>query len=482
MEQVENWIFGVNGGGGLLGEGGLERTVNSLVWGVPAMVLILGVGLVVSALCGFPQVTRLGDILRAILGKTRGRREKRAGAVSPFKAMCTALAASIGTGNIAGVSGAIAIGGPGAVFWMWVSALVGMGTKYCEVVLAVRYRQRNDQGDWVGGPMYYIQNGLGWRRLARVFALFGGIAAFGIGNMTQVNTVAGAINEAVACFVDTTARQRVLIALVVGVACAVVLLVVLIGGIQRLGDVCALLVPVMAVVYVAAALVVIARNIDAVPEALYAIFAGAFSPQAVAGGAVGATVRTVITKGVGRGIFSNEAGMGSAPIAHAAADVEDPVEQGFYGVFEVFMDTIVLCTVTALVILVGLGTDGVPYGVDTGAALAIAAFQSVFAGALPVVIVAVCLTFFALPTMLTWGLYGTRCFEFLFGSGVRRIYQFVFAMFVVVGATIRLELAWNIAETLNGLMALPNLVAILALSPVAAQLTKRHFQRPRLRQ
>ena len=463
----------------LLGDGGIERTINGIVWGIPAMVLILGAGLLLSCLCKFPQFTRLGYIMKNTLGKALKKSDgpSKAGAVSPFKAMCTALAASIGTGNIAGVSGAIAIGGPGAVFWMWISALVGMCTKYSEVTLAVKYRERNSQGDWVGGPMYYIKNGLGqkWTWLAVIFALFGGLASFGIGNMTQVNTIASTVNEAISGFVSTSESQQGMIALAVGVVCAVIVFIVLVGGIQRIGDVCALLVPVMAIIYVIASLIVIFVNITAVPAAFSAIFVGAFNPKAVAGGVAGATIKTAITKGVGRGIFSNEAGLGSAPIAHAAADVEDPVEQGIYGVFEVFMDTIVVCTMTSMVVLLGVGVNNIEYGVDKGAALTIEGFKSVFGGTIPAVVVAICLTLFALSTMLTWGLYGTRCFEFLFGSKAVKIYQLVFVVFVVVGATMELQVAWNIADTLNGLMAIPNLIAVLVLCPVVAKLTKEHF-------
>ena len=271
------------------------------------------------------------------------------------------------------------------------------------------------------------------------------------------------------------ARSKKILYTVIGIVCAVIVFVVLVGGIQRIGDVCALLVPVMAIIYVLASLCVIIFNITAIPHAFAAIFKGAFAPASVAGGLAGVGIRKAITKGVGRGIFSNEAGLGSAPIAHAAADVEDPVSQGIYGVFEVFMDTIVVCTMTAMVVLLGVGVDNIPYGVDQGAALTIAGFRSVFGGVLPGVIVALCLSLFALSTVLTWGLYGTRCFEFLFGNKAGKVYQVIFAIFVVVGATMELEIAWHIADTLNGLMALPNLVAVIALSPVVARLTKEHF-------
>ena len=297
--------------------------LNGIVWGIPMMILIMGVGLYLNIRCGAPQFSKFGHIMKNTLGKALQKTEVSEGSVSPFKAMCTALAASIGTGNIAGVSGAIAIGGPGAVFWMWCSALVGMCTKYAEVTLAIKYRERNEDGDWVGGPMYYIRNGLGkkWNCLAVVFALFGGLAAFGIGNMTQINTIASTINTAIAGFVPTTDSQKQIIALVIGVIGCVLAFIVLLGGIERIADVCALLVPVMAIIYILAALVVIFVNIGEVPRAFSAIFVGAFNPSAVAGGLAGVGIKTAITKGVGRGIFSNEAGLGSAPIAHAAADV-----------------------------------------------------------------------------------------------------------------------------------------------------------------
>ncbi len=458
----------------------VNKTINDIVWGMPVMILIFGTGVLSSVMCGFPQFTRFGRVMGSTFGALKRTKSKH-GSVSPFKAMCTALAASMGTGNIAGVSGAIAIGGPGAVFWMWVSALLGMGTKFAEVTLAVCYREKNAAGDWVGGPMYYIRNGLGrmWDWLGALFCLFGGLAAFGIGNMAQVNTVAQAVNEAVSGFISTTERQQQTIAFIVGIACAVIVSFVVFGGIRRIGDVCALMVPVMAAVYIVCALIVIAGNIVRVPDALRAILVGAFDPGAVAGGLTGVGIRTVITMGMGRGIFSNEAGLGSAPIAHAAADVEHPVEQGLYGVFEVFLDTIVICTMTALVVLLGVGVENIEFGKDVGAALTISGFRSVFSGALPGVLVAASLALFALPTVLTWGLYGGRCCEYLFGEGAAKVYQVVFCAFVIVGATMELSSVWAIADTLNGLMALPNLVALISLSPLVAKLSREYFQKPR---
>ena len=456
----------------------INGKINGIVWGIPMMILILGAGIFLSVRCGFPQFTHFIHIMKNTLGKAFEKSEQKEGSVSPFKAMCTALAASIGTGNIAGVSGAIAIGGPGAVFWMWISALLGMCTKYAEVTLSIKYRQRNEAGDWVGGPMYYITNGLGknWKWLGAVFAVFGALAAFGIGNMTQINTIAGTINTAFSQFVTTTDSQQTIIAWVISIICAIVVAVVLLGGIQRLADVTALLVPVMAIIYIVAALIVIIVNIGAVPAAFGAIFKGAFDPAAVSGGLVGVTLKTVITKGVGRGIFSNEAGLGSAPIAHAAADVEHPVQQGIFGVFEVFMDTIVVCTMTALVALLGNGLDGIVWGEDIGANLTINGFMSVFPGKVSATCVAICLSLFAISTVLTWALYGTRCVEFLFGYKASKIYQIIFCGFACIAGGVSLKLAWDIADTLNGLMAIPNLVALLLLSPVVVKLTKEYFQ------
>ena len=457
----------------------LNDTINGFVWGIPMMVLILGVGVYLTVRCGFPQFVHFGHIMKNTLGKAFEKSEAKKGSVSPFKAMCTALAASIGTGNIAGVSGAIAIGGPGAIFWMWVSAILGMCTKFAEVTLAINYRERNKDGDWVGGPMYYITNGLGknFKWLACLFAGFGALAAFGIGNMTQINTIAGTINTAISGFLPTTESEQKIIAWFVAIICALICAFILLGGIQRLADVCSFLVPVMAVVYIVASLIVILVNIADLPVAVSAIVVGAFNPSAVAGGLAGVGIKTALTKGVGRGIFSNEAGLGSAPIAHAAADVDHPVKQGIFGVFEVFMDTIVVCTMTSLVVLLGVGVQNIEYGTDIGANLTIKGFQSVFGGALPGVAVAICLTLFALSTVLAWALYGTRCMEYLFGYKAAKVYQVIFCIFACIAGTVKLDLAWAIADTLNGLMAIPNLVGLALLSPVVVKLTKDYFSK-----
>ena len=457
----------------------LNQTVNQIVWGIPMMLLIVGVGVYLSLRLHFLQFRHFGHIVKNTLGKAFQRNTQHTGAVSPFKAMCTALAASIGTGNIAGVSGAIAIGGPGAVFWMWISALFGMCTKYAEVTLSIRYRMRNEAGDWVGGPMYYIQHGLGhrWRWLGVLFSVFGALAAFGIGNMTQINTIATTITDTVHTLSGQglSSQTLALMPWAISILCGIVSAVVLLGGIQRLADVCGLLVPAMAVLYIAASLGVVLLNLPAVPAAFSAIIAGAFDPAAVAGGLAGIGIKTVIIKGIGRGIFSNEAGLGSAPIAHAAADVDNPVKQGMFGVFEVFIGTMVVCTMTALVVLLGVGVQGIEYGTDTGAALAIQGFQVVYGEGLPSVLVSICLALFALSTVLTWALYGTRCVEFLFGYRASKIYQVIFCLVACIAGGVSLDLAWAIADTLNGLMAIPNLIAIALLSPVVIRLSRDYF-------
>ena len=453
----------------------INGKINSLVWGLPMMILIVGTGVLMSCGIGFKQFTKIGYWMKNTIGKALKKQETKDGAVTPFQAMCTALAASVGTGNIAGVGGAIAIGGPGAVFWMWLSALVGMATKYSEVTLALHYREKNAKGDWVGGPMYYIKNGLGksWKWLGSVFCVFAALAAFGIGNMTQVNTIASTVTDAMVIFAPTldvgTAK------LFIGVVLAILAAFILIGGIKRIGQVCEKLVPVMAIVYIIAGIGVVVMNLDQVPVVFGAIVKGAFNPEAAAGGLVGVTIMTAIKKGVGRGVFSNEAGLGSAPIAHAAADVDDPVKQGLFGMFEVFADTIVICTLTSFIVLCGNGINGIEYGNDIGAGLTINGLKSLYDPTIATVLVAVALTLFAFSTVLTWALYGSRSIEYLLGTKAIVPYQAIFCLFMIVGATMKIQLAWDIADTLNGLMALPNLIALIALSPVVFKLTKEHF-------
>ncbi len=461
----------------------IVAAVDDFAWGPVMLVLLVGTGLYLSIRSGFIQFTKFGYTMRNTIGKMFKKQDAGKGEVTPFQALTTALAATVGTGNIAGVTGAIFIGGPGAVFWLWISALVGMVTKYSEVVLAVKYRERNEQGDWVGGPMYYIRNGLGknWVWLAYVFAFFGMIASFGIGNTTQVDSMATAISTAIGAFggnVDGNTALRITI----GVIVAVITAVVIIGGIKRIGTVTEKLVPFMAVVYIVSALIVVFGNIGQIGVVLGAIFKGAFSPRAIAGGALGVGIMTTIQKGIARGVFSNEAGLGSAPIAHAATSETNPVKQGVYGIFEVFMDSIVICTLTALALLMGLagqvGIDGIEWGVGHGSEMVIQAFSGIFGGRIAGVIIALGLTCFALSTVLSWSLYGARCCEFLFGRAAKTatlVYKILFCVVLVIGSMLGLDIVWNIGDALNGLMAIPNLIALLALSGTVIAITKEHF-------
>ena len=462
--------------------------LNSFAWGPWMLLLLVGTGVYLTVRVGFLQFRKFGYAMRNTLGKIFQKTEAGEGEITPFQAVSTALAATVGTGNIAGVIGAIAVGGPGAVFWMWVSAIFGMVTKYAEVVLSVRYRERNAQGDWVGGPMYYIRNGLGkgfgW--LASLFCVLGALAAFGIGNMTQVNTIATSINTAIDAFGGDTAAHTVALfgqtvpvsSIVIGVIVSAIVTLVLFGGIKRIGAVAETLVPVMAAVYIIASLIVVGSNIGSLGKIFVMIFQGAFSAEAALGGAFGITIMTTIQKGVGRGVFSNEAGLGSAPIAHAATSERNPVMQGMYGIFEVFMDTIVICSLTAFTVLCGVESGvAIEWGQSAGTELVAAAFGTVFGGKAGAMIVAVGITLFALSTILSWSLYGTRCFEFLTGGRGVKAYQIIFVIVVIIGATLELELVWNIADTLNGFMAVPNLVALLGLSGVVIRLTKEHFSK-----
>ncbi len=461
----------------------INDVINGFVWGVPMMLLIVGTGVYFTIRTGFLQFRKFGYAMKHTIGKCFHKVEAKEGAVTPVQALTTALAATVGTGNIAGVCGAIAAGGPGAIFWMWVSALFGMCTKFAEVTLAIKYRERNDKGDWVGGPMYYIKNGLGqnWKWLGAVFATFGMLAAFGIGNMTQVNTIATTVGSAITQFTALPESTLKIVYLVIGIIVAIISAMVYLGGLKRIGNVTEKLVPFMAIIYIVGCLIVIVTNSQHIGTVFSDIFRGAFNPSAVLGGAIGIGISQAIKKGVGRGVFSNEAGLGSAPIAHAAADTDSPVKQGLFGVFEVFADTIIICTLTALTVMcafTGNNAIDIPFGQAAGADLAITAFSTTFGGKASGVVVAIGLTLFALSTVLSWGLYGTRCAEFLFGSKIIKPYQVLFCIFMVVGATMKLDLAWAIADTLNGLMAIPNLVALLLLSPVVVKLVREYFADP----
>ncbi len=458
----------------------IVTAVDNFAWGPVMLILLVGTGLYLSIRSGFLQFTRFGYAMRNTIGKIFKKQTAGKGEVTPFQAMTTALAGTVGTGNIAGVTGAIFIGGPGAVFWLWISALVGMVTKYSEVVLAVRYRERNEAGDWVGGPMYYIKNGLGksWTWLSYIFAFFGITASFGIGNTTQVDSIATAIGTAVSAFGGDASNTVFRIA--IGVVVAVIVAFVIIGGIKRIGAVTERLVPAMAVIYIIAALVVVFGNIGQIGNVLGDIFKGAFQPAAVCGGAAGVAIMTTIQKGIARGVFSNEAGLGSAPIAHAATSETDPVKQGVYGIFEVFMDSIVICTLTSLALLMGLYGQGaeLTWGQGAGSEMVVQAFSGVFSGKVAAIIIAVGLSLFALSTVLSWALYGSRCCEFLFGKIAKpatMVYKVIFCIVLIIGSTLGLDIVWDIGDALNGLMAIPNLIALLLLSGTTIKITKEHF-------
>ena len=451
----------------------INTAVNNFIWGVPAMVCIFGVGLYLSIRTGFLQIRKFPYAIRTTLGRIFRKRSASDGAITPFQDVCTALAATVGTGNIAGVAGAIAIGGPGSIFWMWVSALFGMCTKFAEVTLAVHFREINENGELVGGPMYYIKNGLGkkWNWLAYLFAVFGVLTVFGTGNATQVNTITTAINSALLNYNIISESAVSTSNLIIGIVIAILIAMILLGGIKRIGQVTEKLVPVMALLYILLGLGVILLNIQNVPSVFVSIFKGAFQPSAVTGGIIGSMFLS-IKKGVSRGIFSNEAGLGTGSIAHACADTKKPVKQGMFGIFEVFTDTIVICTLTALVIL----CSGVPitYGEAAGAELTILGFTSTY-GNWVSIFTAVAMCCFAFSTALGWGLYGARCIEFLFSEKVIKPFMVVYALVAILGATANLGLMWNIAETFNGLMAIPNLIALFLLSGTVVRLTKEYF-------
>lgn len=449
----------------------IHDAVNGFVWGVPAIGMILGVGLYLTLRTRAVQLRRFPEAMRETIGRIFKKRTAKEGSVTPFQAVCTALAATVGVGNIAGVAGAVALGGPGAVFWIWVSALLGMCTKFAEVTLAVRFRERNAQGDWVGGPMYFIKNGLGrkWLWLAGTFAAFGVLAMLGTGNATQVSSIVGAVNSALrSCGAEP--RSEVL-NLFIGAALSAAIAVVLLGGIQRIGSVTERLVPFMAILYIAMALGVVLLHWRSLPQVFSSIFQGAFQPRSVTGGLVGSMLLTM-RSGVARGIFSNEAGLGTASIAHATADTDSPVRQGLFGIFEVFVASMVICTLTALVILCS-GVE-VHYGAAAGAELTIEGFIRSY-GSVASLLAALVLCCFAFSTILGWGLYGLRCVEYLFGSRAGKPFLIVYSLVAILGATLELELIWNVADTFNALMSIPNLIAVALLSPVVVELIQQEW-------
>ena len=455
----------------------INNIVNSVVWGPPMLILLMAVGILMTIRTRGMQFRHFGYAMKNTAGKVFKKIEAGEGEMTPFQAMTTALASTVGTGSIAGITAAVTLGGPGAIFWLWAAALVGMITKYSEVLLAVKFREKNKLGEWMGGPMYYIKNGLGksWNWLGILFCIFAALASFGIGNSVQVGNIVTSINTVIASFrpgFDNFDFTN----LVQGIIIAVLTAFVLFGGIKRLGSVTEKLVPTMAVIYVLACLVVIVVNFQRIPAVFASIFSGAFSPAGVTGGAVGSFI-LALSWGVKRGVFSNEAGLGSAPMAHATTSENNPVMQGLYGIFEVFMASIVICTLTGLTLL-SSGID-ITYGIMGDTSLNVVALGTVFGNKGGSLVIAIGIALFAFSTVLGWALYGMRCVEFLMGYKAVLPYKLVFIVIIVLSATMDLSLAWNIADTLNGLMAIPNLIAVLALSGVVVRETREHFGRLR---
>ena len=469
MNEFLAWVELVNG------------KLNSFAWGPVMLILLVGTGIYLTVRTRCVQVTRFGRIMKSTIGSLFRKRGSDHGAnLSPFQAVTTALAGTVGTGNIAGVTGAIFVGGPGAVFWMWVSAFFGMCTKYSEIALATKFRTADSNGLHRGGPMYYIEKGLGrkWRWLAVIFAVLGGLASFGIGNIAQSSEISGAV---VGLAGITDPAQVTVANRVVAAALCVIVAVVTLGGVKRIGQVTSYLVPFMSIFYILAGLALILMRVGGIPAAFAAIFKGAFSLRSVGGGVFGYAIMAAMRQGISRGVFSNEAGLGSAPIAHAASSTEEPAEQAMWGVFEVFIDTIVICTITALAVLLSgieLGEAALAGYASKGAATA-AAFNTILPGSIGGIVIQISLIFFALSTILSWSYYGERCWGYLShdSKAVNLIYKLAFILMCAVGAMGSGNLMWAISDTLNGLMALPNLIALLLLSGTVAAITKDYFRK-----
>ncbi len=450
----------------------INDVINAFVWGPVMLLLLVGTGVYLTCRTGFLQIRKAPFIFKNTICTLFRKRDKNHGNnLSPFQAVATALAGTVGTGNIAGVTGAVFVGGPGAVFWMWVSAFFGMCTKYAEIVLAIRYRITEADGTYKGGPMYYIEKGLGkkWKPLAVAFALLAGIAAFGVGNIAQASEIGGAMQSLFG-----------LKPMITGVLLAILLAVITLGGVQRIGQVTAYLVPFMALFYILAGLAVIVLRISDVPAALALIFKSAFSFQAVGGGVFGYAILLAMRQGFARGVFSNEAGLGSAPIAHAASSAQEPAEQAVWGIFEVFVDTIIICTITALTVILS-GVYTMPGGLDnfvSNGAAAAAAFNAILPGTLGGKIINLSIIFFSITTLVGWSYYGERCWGYLTGENQRAILTFkiIYVIVSLLGTIGSGTLMWELTDTLNGLMAIPNLIALLLLSGVVVKITKEYFK------
>ena len=460
----------------------VNGVVNNFVWGVPMLVLLVGTGILMTLLTKFFQLSHIGHWMKNTIGgifkdkSVTKHTEKHDHQISQFQSLCTALAATIGTGNIVGVASALVSGGPGAIFWMWIVAFFGMMTNYSENVLGIFYRRKNANGEWSGGPMYYLKDGLGSKKgckaigaiLAVLFAIFCLLASFGIGNMSQINSIAENMNAAFS-----------IPKLITGIALMVIAALVVVGGIKRIASVAEKLVPFMAIVYVLGAIVVFVVNIDQAGAVFGAIIKGAFGLRAVGGGIVGAGVKQALTWGMKRGVFSNEAGLGSSVMVHSNSNVKEPVRQGMWGIFEVFADTIVVCTLTGFAVLssglIDLNTGAV-LSTQSGSALVGEAFSTVFGG-IGQSFIAVAILLFAFTTCLGWSHYGTKAFEYLFGTNSTIVYRVIFVVFILCGATMKLDLAWDLSDTFNGLMAIPNLIGVICLSPLVYRITKNYVER-----
>ena len=447
----------------------VNQVVNGFVWGPFMLALLVGTGVIISIRSGFPQITKLKVILKNTGGKlfSKDIRKKDESGISQYQAIETALASTVGTGNISGVATAIVAGGPGAIFWMWVSALFGIMTKFAEVTLSVKYREKNEKNEWVGGPMYYIENGLHMRWLGVLFAVFAAVASLGTGNMAQCNSISVALSSTLNISTSVT-----------GIGLCLITSFVIFGGISRIARVTEKLVPMMGAFYILLGLVTIGMNIEVLPAAFGVIFKSAFNPQAAFGGALGYTVMNAVKFGIARGVFSNEAGLGSGPIAHAASNTDHPVKQGMWGAFEVIFSTFIICTITGLVIIMsGLWTEGAALD---GAALSIEAFSG-SVGALGKIGVSFGIVLFALSTLLGWSYYGEKAIEYVFKGkncvgAVKFVYKLIYIGMCYVGSVGGLQLVWGISDTLNGMMAMPNLIALIALSGTVTRMIKDYLK------
>lgn len=451
------------------------ETLNTVAWQYILLPCVLVGGIYFTVRSRGLQFTKFGYAMRHTVGRLFRGQAAGKGEVTPLQAVSTALAATVGTGNIIGTGQAIALGGYGAVFWLWVAAMLGMIIKYAEVALAIRFRRRDENGDWVGGPMYYISQGMGrrWRWLAALFCIFAVLASFGIGNMSQVNSIVSSVCGVAAALAPQASLPQQKIGLATGIVLAALVALVLFGGIKRIGRVTEKLVPGMCALYMTLTLTVIFRNFTQLGGALEKIFRAAFAPRAVLGAGSGIMLRQTVVWGLRRSAFSNEVGLGSAAIAHAAAQTDSPVEQGMYGIFEVFVDTVVVCTLTALAIIV----SGVPiaFGTKPGTELITGAFSTAFGREFAAFFVALAMILFAFSTLLGWSLYGSRCVQYLFGTRAVRGYEVVFVLVVVIGSVASTDVVWDVADTFNGLMAIPNFIALFSLSGVVMAMTREHF-------